>query len=89
MRLSTLQTMLVLSWANPAEPGPKFPPGPETVNSSLPDSILPSSVQIAPSLPQSVAAGSTMVTVPSSSAMPDVPAIKRSTRLSRTERPGH
>ena len=63
------------SWANPAEPGPKFPPGPETVNSSLPDSILPSEVQIAPSLAQSVVAGSTMLTVPSSSTMPGVSAI--------------
>ena len=63
------------SWANPAEPGPKFPPGPETVNSSLPDSILPSEVQIAQSLAQSVVAGSTMLTVPSSSTMPGVSAI--------------
>ena len=49
--------------------------GPLTVNTSLLDSILPSEVQIAPSLAQSVAAGSTMVTVPSSSTMPGVSAI--------------
>ena len=55
---------------------PAYPLGPATVNSNVPDSILPSSVQIAPVASQSVAAGSTMVTVPSSSAMPGVSAIK-------------
>ena len=41
---------------------PAYPPGPETVSSSLPESFLPSEVQIAPSLAQSAVAGSTMVT---------------------------
>ena len=44
--------------------GRAYPLGPETVNSNLPDSILPSSVQTAPWLAQSVVTGSTMVTVP-------------------------
>ena len=38
--------------------------GPETVNSTLWDSIVPSSVQTAPGASQSVVAGSTTVTVP-------------------------
>ena len=39
-----------------------YPLGPETVNSSLPDSILPSFVQTAPWASQSVVTGSRMVT---------------------------
>ena len=44
--------------------GRAYPLGPETVNSSLPDSILPSSVHTASCASQSVVAGSAMVTVP-------------------------
>ena len=47
--------------------GRGYPSGPATVNSSLPESILLSSVQIAPCASQFVVAGNTMVTVPSPS----------------------
>ena len=40
-----------------------YPPGPATVSSNPLDSILPSSVQMAPWLTQSVVAGSTMATL--------------------------
>ena len=41
--------------------GSVYPLGPETVNSTLWDSILPSPVQTAPGASQSVVTGSTMV----------------------------
>ena len=41
-----------------------YPPGPATVSSNRLESGLPSAVQMAPWLEQSVVTGSTMVTVP-------------------------